>query len=217
MSASTANQDLVLGRQFRSGLKFRTLCKSCNNGLGGREDKAIADFFARVRNIAESPLILSELIRVPAKPNLIYRGLLAHLVSANDNGVPSAFDLEARNIFFGKQSMRTGSWSLFYWIYTGPDVFVMRNAYYTLWHPKVEVIPIQIIKIYPLAFMFIQRARFGGFPNVLSFTRNRDEEEFSLPIFTRIRNRMTKWPIVVSPKNLIMMAGNTAGFIGSRD
>jgi hypothetical protein len=153
LTAATEGKEMFQGRAFRGGLRFRTLCRDCNSGLGGREDKAIIDFFDRVRKLVESPIITSPIIRVPAKPNLIYRGLLAHLISANDSGVPCSFDSEAREIFFGRRDIRLSSWNLFYWIFTGSSIFLMRNAYHTQWHPSVEVTPIQILKSYPLGYV----------------------------------------------------------------
>lgn len=103
LTSATGDKDLIFGRQSRGGIRFRTLCKECNNGLGGREDKALLDFFERTSKLTNSPLILSPLMRISAKPNLIYKSLLAHIVAANDTGIPTAFDIEARNLFSGKQ------------------------------------------------------------------------------------------------------------------
>jgi hypothetical protein len=54
LAASTANKDLISGRRFHGGVRFRTLCADCNNGLGGKEDKTIAAFFAGVKKLVES-------------------------------------------------------------------------------------------------------------------------------------------------------------------
>jgi hypothetical protein len=122
LTAASQGGEIFRGRAFRGGLRFRTLCRDCNTGLGGREDRAIIDFFDRVRKRLESRIITTAIVRVPAKPNLIYRGLLAHLISANDSGVPCLFDTEARDIFFGRRHIRLSSWNLFYWMFVGSSV-----------------------------------------------------------------------------------------------
>jgi hypothetical protein len=104
----------------------------------------------------ESPLRLPALMRIPAKPNLIIRDLLAHIVSANDTGIPSSFDEEARNIFMGKRSLRLSSWSVFYWVYLGRELFIARSVFLASWHPMVELSEMQVLKIYPLGFVFTQ-------------------------------------------------------------
>ena len=215
LTNAAGNKELIFGREFRGGIRFRTLCTECNSGLGGREDKALVQFFDRVLKLVNSPLILNPIMRVSVKPNLIYRALLAHMIAANDAGVPSAFDAEGRNIFFGKQSLRLSSWNLFYWIYTGPSIFVMRNAYYTVWDP-VEVIPIQVLKCYPLAFMFVQKPWFGGLPNMFQFMRPRDDDEIELPILVYARDNHEAWPVVPIGNTLMLMAGDSFGFIGRK-
>src|SRR5438093_368778 len=56
----------------------------------------IISFFDSVRNLVESPIIFSGTVQVAAKPNQIYKGLLAHLVSANDNGCQANSTLKHR-------------------------------------------------------------------------------------------------------------------------
>lgn len=107
------------------------------------------------------------------------------------------------------------SWSLFYWIYTGPSIFVMRNAYYTVWHP-LEIVPIQILKCYPLAFMFVQKPWFGGLPNLLQFAQSKDDQEVELPILIYARDNHEAWPIVPVGNTLMLMAGDSFGFIGNK-
>jgi hypothetical protein len=216
LTTASADKELIFGREFRSGIRFRTICADCNNKLGGREDKALTNFFEKTSKLLNSPLILTSTMRIPAKPNLIYRAVLAHLIAANDSGVPTAFDIEGRNIFNGKQNLRLSSWSLFYWIYNGPSIFVMRNAYYTIWHP-LEIVPIQILKCYPLAFVFAQKPWFGGLPNLLQFVQSRDDEEIELPLLMGARENHETWPAVPVGNTSILLAGDSFGFVGNRN
>lgn len=217
LTASTANTDLIVGRRFHNGLRFKTLCADCNNGLGGKEDKAIGDFYEQTRKLVESSLIIRFTVQVTARPNQIYRGLLAHLVSANDNGVPSAFDLEARELFFRRKDLKLSSWNLFYWLYVGPQLFLMRHAYHTRWFPTVEVVPIHVLKFYPLAFMFTQEPWFLGLPNMRSFLRPRDEDEFDVPLDVGRRDAHPHWPATASRSNMILLGGDSFGLVGKRD
>jgi hypothetical protein len=199
------------------GVRFRTLCADCNNGLGGKEDKTIAAFFESVKKLVESPIILTSTIKVTTRPNELYKGLMAHLVAANDNGIPSAFDIEARELFFGRKALRWSTWSLFYWIFVGSELFLMRNAYHTTWHPTVELRPLILLKLYPLAFMFVQENWFLGVPNLRTYLQPRDDEEAEVPIELRLRDENPFWPAVVAPSNVIMLAGDSFGLIGQRD
>ncbi len=214
--SSSANPELYVGRQFRGGVRFRTLCADCNNSLGGREDRALADFHWKVRRQLESTIIVDGTIRISAKPNLIYRCVLAHLVAANESGVPTQFDTEVRDLFFRRKPLSFSSWNLFYWIYIRKEIFVMRNAYRTSFLPRVELNPTQIMKIYPLAFMLTQRTWFYGVPNMRQFLRPDDDEEGELPVQFDRWDTSPVWPIVAENNGAIFLAGSSFGFVASR-
>src|SRR5205823_3664118 len=112
------------------------------------------------------------IVQVAAKPNHIYKGLLAHLVSANDNGIPT-------------------------------------------WHPTVEIRALQLLKFYPLAFMFAQEPWFAGFPNMRSFLRPRDDEEVEVPVDVGRRIDHPLWPATATPNSLIMLGGDSFGLIAA--
>ena len=217
MTASTADKELYFGRLFRGGVRFRTLCRDCNSRLGGKEDKVIADLYGRVRKLVESQLRLPPIAQVCTKPNLLIKGLMAHIVSANDSGIPNTFDTEARKMFFEQQSLHLSSWNLFYWVYRGPFLFLMRDAFLSRWHPTVEVFPTQIVKIYPLAFMFTRMPRLLGLPNLFSFVRSNDEEEFEIPVQLRPWDIDPVWPIAPERNGVVFLGGSSYGLIARKD
>ena len=155
-------QGTLVGRRFNGGVRFRTLCGDCNNGLGGKEDKTIAAFFESVRKLVELRIILTSTMKNTTKPNQLYKGLMAHLVAANDNGIPTAFDIEARDLFFGRKPLQLSTWSLFYWVFVGPQLFIMRNAYHTVWHPRVRVARADLAQTLPARFHVRARALVHG-------------------------------------------------------
>lgn len=213
MTATASDQELFFGRRFSGGVRFRTLCEPCNNSLGGSEDKALVAFYNQVRSLVSSPIRLPPVMQVAAKPNLILRGLLAHIASANDDGIPTQFDNEARDIFFKKRSLRLSSWNMFYWLYLREEMFLMRDAFLTKWSPTVELDHVQILKAPPLAFMFSQQPRFHGLPNMMQFIQARDEEEIDVPIMLARRDRHPMWPIVPMNNQIILLAGSSYGLI----
>jgi hypothetical protein len=212
---SAKNRETFYPRHFKGGLKFKTLCKDCNGGLGGQEDKALGDFYERVTKLVESSILMgAPIVKLAAKPNLIYRALLAHLVSANDSGIPCSFDDEVREIFSGKRALRDCTWNLFYWLYLGDNLFVMRNVYYMMWHPRVILRPMFILKLYPLAFLLTQESWFVGCPNARKFLCRSEEEEVELPLQVFRCDLDPVWPAMASDKNMLMAGGSTFGLVG---
>lgn len=175
------------------------------------------DFYSRVRKIVESPLLLSPVVRIPAKPNLIIRSLFAHMAASNDGGRPSFFDEEARAIFRNKRSLRLTSWNLFYWIYLGKDLFLARSLFRTVWSPLLEVHEMFILKMYPLAFLFIQKPIFHGTANLIKFVQSRDDVEVEVPLLLFLNENHPVWPAYTSNTNSIMFGGNAYGLVARQD
>jgi hypothetical protein len=217
MTTLTGNHEEVGSRRYPSGIRFKTLCANCNNRLGGREDGALINFYDRVRKIVESPLLLSPIMRIPAKPNLIVRSLFAHMTAANEDGRPSLFDDEARAIFHNKRSLRLCSWNLFYWIYLGRDLFLARSLFHTIWSPTVELHEMFVLKMYPLAFLFIGTPFFHGAANLMKFIQSRDEEEAEIPLLLFQHESHPVWPAYTSSTNSIMFGGNAYGLVARPD
>lgn len=216
VTVAANDKDRYFPRHFRRGLCFKTLCRDCNSGLGGREDIALADFFGRVRKLVESPLDLGPLVRIPAKPNLIYRAVLAHVVSANDTGMPSDFDAEARELFFKKRDLRQTSWSLFYWLYLGDELLLMRNVFDFKWYPVTQLRIMHLLKLFPLGFMLTQDREFLGLPNAKQFLCSRDDEEVELPLYLSRWEASPVWPAQSTKRNIVLLGGNSFGLVGSR-
>lgn len=217
MTKMSGNDQEIGSRRFPSGIRFKTICADCNNRLGGREDKALIDCYESVRKIVESPLLLSPLMQIPAKPNLIIRSLFAHIAAANDDGQPSRFDDEARAIFNNKKSLRLSSWNLFYWVHLGKDLFLARSLFHTTWSPVVEVHEMFILKMYPLAFLFIKKPTFFGLPNLMKFIQSRDEEDAEIPLFPYVSENHPVWPAYTSDNSAIMFGRNAYGLVAQRD
>lgn len=215
MTTASGSEELYFGREFRGGVRFRTLCASCNNGLGAKEDRAIIDFYERVRKLVESPLTITGTIKVPAKPNQIIKGLAAHITSANDSGCPSTFDGEARNLFFGRKPLSLSSWNLFYWIYRNDSMFLMRDAFLATWSPTVQLFPMHILKAYPLAFLFTQKPSFLGTPNMMMFIQKNDNDEFDVPVDLHRFENHPVWPVAAGPNEAIFLGGSSFGLVSA--
>jgi hypothetical protein len=217
MTAVTANRDLYFGRRFQNGVKFRTLCADCNNSLGGREDKAIGNFFDSVRRVVESPIVVTPTMKITAQPNLIYKGLLAHLVSANDSGVPSGFDEDARGVFLGTLALRQCPWNMFYWNYLGDTSFLMRGTYLAPLSQPIRLIPMYILKFFPLAFLVTTEPWFLGLPNMRAFLQKQDEAAFDVPVQFSRYDTDAVWPARTSDRSVIFMGGSAYSLLGFRD
>ncbi len=73
-----------------------------------------------------------------------------------------------------------------------------------------------LLKLYPLAFLFIKESWFMGCPNVRRFLCSRDDDEAELPVQVLRYDADPFWPATTSDSNIIFAGGNTFGLVGSR-
>jgi hypothetical protein len=106
---------------------------------------------------------------------------------------------------------------LFYWVFTGPQLFIMRNAYHAVWHPRVELRALVLLKLYPMAFMFVQEPWFMALPNLRMYLQPRDDMDAEVPIELARKDRHPFWPAVAERNNLNMLGGDSFGLDGERD
>jgi hypothetical protein len=92
----------------------------------------------------------------------------------------------------------------------------MRNAYSVVWSPAVRITPIQILKAFPLAFMFVQKATFHQLPNLASHLCNHDDDEADVPIQMYRRESHPLWPALPERNRLIMFGGDSFSLISKR-
>jgi hypothetical protein len=64
--------------------------------------------------------------------------------------------------------------------------------------------------------MFAQKPWFAGLPNLLQFVRPRDDEEIELPIVMYARDNHEAWPVVPIGNTMMLMGGDSFGFIGNK-
>lgn len=217
LTSVTAKEDEPLKRRFTNGVSFRTLCASCNSALGGSEDKEISCLFQRVRRTLQSPLkMMPELMTFEVRPNLIFRAVLAHLVSANDSGVPSHFDNEVRAIFQGKKSLRETWINVFCWTYTGKWLTVVRDVAVTEFvgrgnDPDV----LQVLKFRPLGFAITPNAKFRNRTRLNDYLLPHESLVTSLPIRLSPQDRHPHWPATTGETGIMLSGGSSGGLVAT--
>jgi hypothetical protein len=156
---------------IQNGLKYRTICKQCNELLGSRYDPALIGLTKFVRAALASPLILPKQINVRTRPAAILRSIIGHLVAAKVETDSCQFDNEVRSCILDETAPVPEKYQLYYWIYPHEKTIVMRDSLLidTTMPSGKEHIFFQLLKFFPFGFWVLDRsditspARFGDF------------------------------------------------------
>jgi hypothetical protein len=199
-------------RHSQNGLKFRSLCKECNNNiLGGNYDVALNQFSHNVKSLLNSGLQLPSILTVKGVPSKIARAIYGHLCAV---GVDQYFDSDRNRImrdwFYDEQCTTPDFFNIYYWPYPFQKQILIRNAILKDLRFEENAI-IWLMKYFPIAFLIVwYNPKDYQYPNLGNFSKLIDlKKEIEIPI--RLTNIPEEhWPETPSKTTIFAFDRNLA-------
>jgi len=170
-------------RESQNGVKYRTICKTCNEYMGVEYDRALNDFALSVGRYLKSVVDLPRVINHQVKPQRLMKALLGHLVAAKIELEDTRFDRMAREYVLDIHQPLPNSISIFYWVYPYDISIAIRD--FGMFVPRCtfnEPAIFQTLKYFPIAFLCCDKTEYAGL-TALSWYRNAHlDDEFEIPI-----------------------------------
>lgn len=194
------------GRISQNGLKFRTLCHRCNNGLLGlRYDPALAQFTNRVSNVLNSSLRLPTVTYITGKPQFIMRAVFGHLAAQGVDRYSKGTETDdLRDAFLDTSIQFPENIRFYYWPFPHHGCVIFRDAAY-LDIPTGNVAVIWLMKFFPISFMVAwekTEAPMFRLPCLSDWRASNPDQEIEIPLMlTEIPHRY--WPEAPSETSLI--------------
>ncbi|TAN30917.1 hypothetical protein EPN29_14210 [bacterium] len=142
-----------------NGLKYRTLCKSCNGRLIGRWDDALGEFTRQVESIVSPALALPDRVSFNVRPGAIVRPLLGHVVAAKTQDDAIATDEKIRDYLVRNRALDSAV-KVYCWLYPYRPIVVSRDFTFLEVEGESGKSPgiVSVIKFFPLAFCVLDGA-----------------------------------------------------------
>lgn len=175
------------GRISQNGVKYRTLCASCNNdALGLQYDPEFIRFVNNVGTIVKSELTLPRVMNVQAKPQKVIRSLIGHLMAQRIDGFKKGPHTEDLRDWFLDESRPVPDYmKVHYWVYPYKAQILARDAVMRI-IASPDTAYFWLMKFFPIAFLVIWDAPSGyNFPNLRDFDSFRNiqpDDEVDIPI-----------------------------------
>ena len=195
------------GRLLQNGVKYRTLCHTCNNTLlGANYDPAFIGFVNNVGTCINSTIELPRTIPTEIEPQKVMRSLVGHISAQGVNRYKKGPDTEPiRDYFIDPTMPLPEHMRIYYWLYPFKNHVMARDcAYMDLRVGKPCVI--WFIKFFPIAFMITFNQ-----PDELNFkmselSRWRDREiDFRTTEHVALTNLPHQyWPEAPTNHNVVM-------------
>jgi hypothetical protein len=206
-------------RKSQNGVKYRTLCSRCNNGLlGAKYDPAFNSFVNNVGRFLKTNIQLPRIINVPAQPQKLMRAVLGHLSAQGVNRYYQGKETEPLRDYFLDESLPLPKHiDIYYWIYPYKNQVQVRDCCYMDIRIGKPVI-IWFIKFFPIAFLVTwdrPEEMNIQFPNLGEWRNAGIDEEINIPVYLdRIAHQF--WPeaptdnsVVTYGKEAIVALGRT--------
>ncbi len=140
-------------RHSPDGVKFRSLCGTCNSQLlGGEYDPAWASFVKTTLSIVRNQRPLPEVIYVEAEPNRVARSVVGHILAADVAGPCDAPVIQQlADYFLCPAKGFPANLRLYYWLYPFNDQLVINGGAGIITSDG-DCIPYLLLKAAPLCF-----------------------------------------------------------------
>lgn len=174
------------GRISQNGVKYKTICARCNNGLlGTMYDPAFIDFTIQVGRLLRTRLHLPSTMNINGKPQKIMRAVLGHLAAQGVDRYKKGPDTEPLRDYFIDPAAPLPDWiNIYYWVYPFQRQVLVRDCALTDLRVKEPVL-IWFMKFFPVAFMVTWREPAGyefDLPNLAQHRVLGLEDGVDLPI-----------------------------------
>ena len=192
------------GIQSQNGVKFTTICKSCNEMMGHKYDIAINEFALSVGRYLRSQLIFPAIIQHKTRPGALIRGILGHLISAKLHPDEAIFDKLAASLVLNDSMPIPDDIHIFYWIFPYDSSCIVRDvAIALLTDPSQTIQYCQFIKYFPIAYLVSNRPAYDDLEELTQFRDAAINDEISIPI--RLREvKPLHWPEMVDDARVIL-------------
>lgn len=200
------------GRLSQNGVKYRTLCSSCNSGLLGLQyDPTFINFVNGIGNLLRSGLQLPPVISIKTKPQKLMRSLLGHM-SAQGVGryktEPMAESI--RDYFLDETQPLPSEIKIYFWPYPFKPHVMARD--YTYGDIRVqEPFRIWFLKFFPVAFLvtFNEPAPYV-FPYVCLSSWGKEKVDFEVDIPINLRSITPRYWPEAPTENSFLVCGQAA-------
>jgi len=196
-------------RISQNGVKYRTLCKKCNERLGLSYDNVLNSFALGVGQVLKSKLELPDVIHYRTKPGILMRSILGHLLAAKSIIDKTVFDEKIRDFLLDKDTQLPEEIKIFYWIYPYRDIVVLRDIVMPATRGNFTRVGAfhGILKYFPIAYLVCNLEQYEGLEELTIYRHCKLNEIVEIPIrLTHVKHSL--WPEMADEGNCIAFGLN---------
>ncbi len=220
--------EIVRESTSQNGIRFRTLCSSCNNQLLGLQyDPVMQEYSENIRQFFTTDIAIPTIVHIDIKVNRLCRAICGHMLAAVvtfDDVV--LVDKELRKYVLDPQAVPPPGMQLLTWPYPYGSVMIARNFVTSALNEPIHFPDglASMISAFPAAYVLHNGIDNCGLVDLFAYCSAEIDETVSIPIdFDSMRYpgtqvpRSFNWPCDMSdtPYSASMVMGSKYYFDGS--
>lgn len=156
--------------------------------LGSKYDVELNRFLNQFQRILKSGLIFPSRITLQAKPTLLIKAIMGHMLATKTGFCDSDIDKEFRNYILNDTAVLPNKLKVYYWYYPYNNVIITTDKMIYDFETGQKTV-FSVLKYYPLAFMTVWDSSYNieGMVELTKFNNNAPNNTVALPIsFTEL-------------------------------
>ncbi|MEW6587366.1 MAG: hypothetical protein AB1442_17380 [Nitrospirota bacterium] len=209
-----AGHDEIKFSESQNGVKYRTVCRSCNETIGHRYDPALNEFSLTVGRYLKSGLSFPRVVHHRAKPAAMIRAILGHLIAAKIEIDDCLFDRNVRDFVLDESKPIPDDTFIFYWLYPYEQSIAMRDFAMPAVRGNFskDIGFCQVLKYFPIGYLVINKPAYEGLEELTRYRNLSVDEEVEIPIrLDRVEH--SHWPEIVDNYNIVLASKTTGNAI----
>ena len=179
-------------RESQNGMKYRTICRSCNSLLGTEYDPTIIAFWDDLARYVDTSVALPHFIHHPVKVQRLFKGVLGHLLAAEVNAESPDLGAPVRQYVLEPAEPLPAHINAFLWLNPFCGSVVIRDLIqYSLRDQAIH--RLHVLKHFPVGFLFTSSKRYGGLPDLSPHRSVAIDDDVAIPVQLGI-HRPHNWP-----------------------
>ena len=179
-------------QESQNGMKYKTICRSCNSLLGREYDPTVISFSSAVGRYINAAVVLPPALYFPVKVQRLMKGILGHLLAAQVDCPSSTLNPSIRNYVLDPLKPLPDSINLFFWLHRSRgSVAILDMLKYSLRHHSLH--RLHVLKFFPIGFLATASRMYDGLPSLSRYRTAGSDEVVDVPVPLKAL-RPTDWP-----------------------
>lgn len=188
----------------QSGVRYRTICASCNALMGRTYDPALAQFWKRVHDRLRSVIAVAPTWTIWCNADLVVRAVFGHLLAAITDDAQTTTDQAMRPAVLDPRVPLPADLGVFYWLHPHQEVTVLRGLGMPAARGRNQESGIfDIMKFAPLGFLVTDLMAYEGLPRLDDVARSSGARDVEVRFQVDLL-RKPDWPDCVDDGNFLM-------------